>query len=209
MTHNTPQKPTAPDIHRIEFFRQGIALLPDTFDKRPGVAFFLQPFRNICPISTHLPSIPLKSIFKVSRNTELDLEIRPQIQLIQENGEEKFFENKDLEKFTYGPLVYIKEMGIMAQLEMPGKFRKFKAPVKIVLKKSQVPVFLEEDEEDLTDGPFTEGTLEEKIAAIISKKRNLMDSVIEESDPTVMKSFTREELIDLLAIPQLESSEVF
>jgi hypothetical protein len=36
-----------------------------------------------------------------------------------------------------------------------------------------------------------------------------MDRVIEESDPTVMKSFTREELIDLLAIPQLESSEVF
>ena len=55
----------------------------------------------------------------------------------------------------------------------------------------------------------TEGTLEEKIAAIISKKRNLMDRVIEESDPAVMKSFTRKELIDLLAIPQLDSSEVF
>ena len=49
----------------------------------------------------------------------------------------------------------------------------------------------------------------EKIAAIISKKRNLMDSVIEESDPTIMKSSTREALIDLLAIPQLESSAVF
>jgi SNF2 family DNA or RNA helicase len=35
----------------------------------------------------------------------------------------------------------------------------------------------------------TEGTLEEKIAALISKKRNLMDSVIEESDPAAMKSF--------------------
>ena len=55
----------------------------------------------------------------------------------------------------------------------------------------------------------TEGTLEEKIAAIISIKRNLMDSVIKESDPTVMRSFTREELIDLLAIHHLESSEVF
>ena len=55
----------------------------------------------------------------------------------------------------------------------------------------------------------TEGTLEEKIAAIISNKRNLMDSVVKESDPTVMKSFTREELIDLLAIPQLESAEIF
>ena len=98
--------------------------------------------------------IPLKSIFKITRNTELDLEIRPQIRLIQENGEEKFFENEDLKKFTYGSLVYIKEMGVMAQLEMPGRPRKFKAPVKMVLKKSQVPVFLEEYEDDLTNGPF-------------------------------------------------------
>jgi hypothetical protein len=45
-------------------------------------------------------------------------------------------------------------MGIMAQLEMPGRARKFKAPVKMVLKKSQVPVFLEEYEDDLKDGPF-------------------------------------------------------
>jgi superfamily II DNA or RNA helicase len=113
-------------------------------------------------LQEHLPNqhalaihpIPLKSIFKITRNTELDLEIRPQIQLIQENGEEKFFENNDLKKFTYGPLVYIREMGIMAQLEMPGKSRKFKAPVKMVLKKSQVPVFLEEFEDDLKDGPF-------------------------------------------------------
>ena len=49
----------------------------------------------------------------------------------------------------------------------------------------------------------TEGTLEEKIAAIILKKRNLMDSVIEESDPIAMKSFTREELIGLLEISHL------
>ncbi|MBW2709301.1 MAG: DEAD/DEAH box helicase, partial [Deltaproteobacteria bacterium] len=52
----------------------------------------------------------------------------------------------------------------------------------------------------------TEGTLEEKIAAIISKKRNLMDSVIEESDPGIMNSFTREELIDFLAGPTLMAS---
>jgi len=113
-------------------------------------------------LQEHLPNqhaltihpIPLKSIFKIDRNTELDLEIRPQIQLIQENGEENFFENKALEKFTYGSLVYIKEMGIMAQLEMSGSPRKFKAPMKMVLKKSQVPVFLEEYEDDLKDGPF-------------------------------------------------------
>ena len=42
MTHNAPQKLTAPDLHQIEFFRQGMALLPEPSDKRPGVAFFLQ-----------------------------------------------------------------------------------------------------------------------------------------------------------------------
>ena len=126
------------------------------FIPRNKVKGLLSAFQELLPnqhaLSIH--PIPLKSIFKISQNTELDLEIRPQIQLIQENGEEKFFENKTLEKFTYGPLVYIKEMGIMAQLEMPGTSRKFQAPVKMVLKKSQVPVFLEEYEADLKDGPF-------------------------------------------------------
>jgi len=57
--------------------------------------------------------IPLKSIFKVSPNTQLDLEVRPLIQLIQEDGETRFFEREDLEKFRYGNLIYIKEMGIL------------------------------------------------------------------------------------------------
>jgi SNF2 family DNA or RNA helicase len=48
---------------------------------------------------------------------------------------------------------------------------------------------------------ITEGTLEEKIAAIIRRKRNLMDSVIKESDPGVLKTFSREELIELLSLP--------
>jgi SNF2 family DNA or RNA helicase len=47
----------------------------------------------------------------------------------------------------------------------------------------------------------TQGTLEEKIAAIIEKKRNLMDAVIREDDPGLLKSFSREELIDILSIP--------
>jgi len=44
----------------------------------------------------------------------------------------------------------------------------------------------------------TEGTLEEKIAAIIEKKRRLMESVVKENDPSLLKTFTREELIQLL-----------
>ena len=47
----------------------------------------------------------------------------------------------------------------------------------------------------------TMGTLEEKIAAIIEKKRNLMDGVIKEDDPGLLKSFTREQLLDMLSMP--------
>jgi superfamily II DNA or RNA helicase len=47
----------------------------------------------------------------------------------------------------------------------------------------------------------TEGTLEEKIAAIIEKKRNLLNSVVKEDDPGLLKSFTRKDLIELLSLP--------
>ncbi|MFC1535165.1 DEAD/DEAH box helicase, partial [Thermodesulfobacteriota bacterium] len=46
----------------------------------------------------------------------------------------------------------------------------------------------------------TEGTLEEKISAIIIKKKNLMDSIVKEDDPGLLKSFSREELIELIEI---------
>ncbi len=44
----------------------------------------------------------------------------------------------------------------------------------------------------------TAGTLEEKIAAIIERKRQLMNSVVQADDAHLSKIFTREELIDLL-----------
>ena len=47
----------------------------------------------------------------------------------------------------------------------------------------------------------TQGTLEEKIAAIIEKKRNLMNGVVKEDDPGLLKSFTREQLLDMLSLP--------
>ncbi|MGM0453101.1 MAG: DEAD/DEAH box helicase [Thermodesulfobacteriota bacterium] len=46
----------------------------------------------------------------------------------------------------------------------------------------------------------TEGTLEEKISAIIENKKKLMADVIEEDDPGVLKSFSRAELMDLLSV---------
>jgi SNF2 family DNA or RNA helicase len=45
----------------------------------------------------------------------------------------------------------------------------------------------------------TEGTLEEKISALIDRKRSLIDSVIKEDDPRILKSFSREDLIDLIS----------
>jgi SNF2 family DNA or RNA helicase len=47
----------------------------------------------------------------------------------------------------------------------------------------------------------TEGTLEEKISAIIERKRNLMDSIVKEDDPGLLKTFSRDELIEMLSPP--------
>ena len=51
--------------------------------------------------------IPLKSIFKVTMDTKLDLEVRPVIRLLQESGEAKFFDREDLGRYHYGDLIYI------------------------------------------------------------------------------------------------------
>lgn len=93
--------------------------------------------------------IPLKSIFHVDLNTELDLEVRPLIEMLQEDGEAKFFARENLERFRYDNLVYIPELGIMAELEQTGRKRKFRAPVKMVLKKARVPEFLDEFGDEL------------------------------------------------------------
>ena len=44
----------------------------------------------------------------------------------------------------------------------------------------------------------TEGTLEERIDAIIERKRRLMKSTVPEDDPGVLKAFSREDLIEFL-----------
>jgi superfamily II DNA or RNA helicase len=47
----------------------------------------------------------------------------------------------------------------------------------------------------------TQGTLEEKIASMIEKKKDLMDSVVQEDDPNILKAFTRDQLLSLLSMP--------
>jgi superfamily II DNA or RNA helicase len=51
-------------------------------------------------------------------------------------------------------------------------------------------------------GQKTEGTLEEKISGIIEKKKNLMNGVVQEDDPGLLKGFSRKELIDLITAPE-------
>ncbi|MGB9498214.1 MAG: DEAD/DEAH box helicase [Dissulfuribacterales bacterium] len=48
----------------------------------------------------------------------------------------------------------------------------------------------------------TEGTLEEKISAIIDRKRKLMADVIQDDAPGTLKTFSRQDLIDLLSLPE-------
>ncbi|MEE4313233.1 MAG: DEAD/DEAH box helicase, partial [Desulfofustis sp.] len=47
----------------------------------------------------------------------------------------------------------------------------------------------------------TEGTLEEKISAIIERKRSLLEHVVREDDPGLLKVFNREQLIELMEMP--------
>jgi hypothetical protein len=142
---------------------------------RQTVKTILLAFSKFLPNQHNMPvhPVPLKSIFKISANTELDLEIRPLIRVIQEDGEERFFEREDLERFRYGNLVYIKELGIMAELERSGRERKFKAPVKMVLKKSQVPTFLEDFGDEIREGGHMVG--EEVKALRIFKKADRVE----------------------------------
>ncbi|MBN2299109.1 MAG: DEAD/DEAH box helicase [Deltaproteobacteria bacterium] len=97
--------------------------------------------------------VPLRSIFMISQKTELDLEIMPAVELVQKSGESRYYETEDLEKYRYGDLVYVRELGILAELEgRRDKKRKFTTPVKMVLKKAQVPSFIDEYREDLDAG---------------------------------------------------------
>ena len=47
----------------------------------------------------------------------------------------------------------------------------------------------------------TEGTLEEKISALITRKKNLMNHIVKEDDPGLLKTFSRAQLVELLSVP--------
>ncbi len=85
--------------------------------------------------------IPLKAIFLITEDTELDVEARPIIRSLQHGGLKRFMLRPDLRKFRYGNLVYIKTLGILAELERPGQERKFRTPASMKLRRAQVESF--------------------------------------------------------------------
>ena len=97
--------------------------------------------------------IPLRSIFHAGQDTELDLvEVRPMIRALQQTGEERFLELAEVEKYRYGNLIWLKDLGVLAELEREGKERRFKAPARLTLRRHQIPGFLEEHRHALGDG---------------------------------------------------------
>ena len=112
---------------------------------RNRVRPLLDCFRQHLPNQHDLPihPIPLKSLFRVSQKTATDLDVYPVIQLLQAEGEQRFFSREGLERFIYGDLVYIPELKILAELEKPRKARQFSTPRRMTFKRYQIPSFLE------------------------------------------------------------------
>lgn len=87
--------------------------------------------------------VPLVSIFKISATTELDIDVHPQVRLMQADGHARYLEREEVERFRYGRLVWVRELGLLAELEAPNHERKFIAPTRMQLTASQVPRLLE------------------------------------------------------------------
>ncbi|HUF78419.1 MAG TPA: DEAD/DEAH box helicase, partial [Thermoanaerobaculia bacterium] len=99
--------------------------------------------------------IPLKTLFRVSPATvieEYDFDVRPVIVTLLRTGERRYTEREDFEKFRYGRLLYVPELEVLAELEEPGKERKFRAPLRLRLKRSQVAAFLDDHQAELAEG---------------------------------------------------------
>ncbi len=101
--------------------------------------------------------IPFKSIFNISMNHRLDLEVRPMIQMIQKNGETRYLSQAGLEKFRYGTLIYVSELDLLAEFQPPnGDVGQLElgSGVMNIIKKAQVPSFLADSQHTLEKGPF-------------------------------------------------------
>ena len=92
-------------------------------------------------------AIPLKSLLAVKPQTRLDLDVRPGIEILQAMGEVLILTSPSLHPFRYGRLLFLPQVGVLAEREVPGAERKFIAPVAMQLAKSRLDtITLEADE---------------------------------------------------------------
>ncbi|MEE8522336.1 MAG: SNF2-related protein, partial [Thermoanaerobaculia bacterium] len=94
--------------------------------------------------------IPLKSIFLVTQDTELDMLVRPVIRTLQVKRYKRYCQN--LAKYRYGDLAYVRELGVMAELERLGQERKFRSPKMLRLSRGKIDSFYEEHPEEENEG---------------------------------------------------------
>jgi superfamily II DNA or RNA helicase len=86
----------------------------------------------------------LDSVFDVSLNRGLELEIQPMLRLIQADGMHKFFKREDLARYTYGDIYYIKELGMLVEDKYPAPPPTLDPSETGLIQKSRVPFFLAE-----------------------------------------------------------------
>lgn len=89
--------------------------------------------------------LPLQSIYRVTQDTELDLEdMRPVIRKLQMKGLPRYFRSPDFKKMRHGDLVYVRELGVLSELEASGQERKFRAPLLMRLQRGKLGSYREE-----------------------------------------------------------------
>ena len=85
--------------------------------------------------------IPLRSLFNVSGTTEIDLDLRPQLEWLQAMGEARFLARHGGDRFQYGRLLFLEPLGLLSELEIPGRERRFAAPLRMELGRSRLRAF--------------------------------------------------------------------
>ncbi len=103
--------------------------------------------------------VPLITVFKISRtrSPKLALEITPCIQLTLQNGEIRLWDEALVQKFRYGDLIYLADTDIIAEHRKPRRIPEGFGSMesgKIVIKKEDIPAFLDAFGADFTKGPF-------------------------------------------------------
>jgi superfamily II DNA or RNA helicase len=128
---------------------------------RPKVKALLECLKNFGPQYQGLKihPVPLITVFKISRtrSRKLALEITPWIQLTLQNGEIRLWEEALVQKFRYGDLIYLADPDILAEHRKPRRIPESFVSMelgKVVIKKENIPAFLDAFGADFTKGPF-------------------------------------------------------